>query len=287
MLNNTWGSIKKNPDLVIMLVAGSIVALLGLTQTLPQEVVAAAILGILVVLSFALWHNRTREEELQFAAGRILDTLQDYFPGRMFKEYVDYRNSLREDIAKADEVWVLSRTCQSIWADFNAELSELLTSPKNGRVRLMLVDPCNSLSALKMIVQSSQWDSTPTPDLLQARIMGFLTSLAEKLPDQFSTQSLQVRTIDYLPAWTLFLIDPESKDGRNRIYVELATFPNAPNARPTFRLIANRDEPWFSRMKTEFKSMWDAEKVTYKMEVQSNGKEKWKLTPIAPCPQRD
>lgn len=287
MVTKIWNAIKNSPDLALILVAGIVVAALGMAKTLPPEAVSAATLGILSVLAFALWHNRTREEELQHITGKILDTLRDYFPGKMFKEYADYRNSLREDISQAKEVWVLSRTCKSIWADYNGELNQLLSAPRNGKVRLLLVDPCNSLSALTMIAQTAQWDATVTPDQLQDRIKGFLTSLATKRSDLFKTENLQVRAIDYLPAWTLFLIDPKSKNGRNKIYVELATFPSAPSTRPTFRLIANRDEPWFSRMKNEFESMWDAEKVTFKMELSSDGRGKWELKPVRPSPQNN
>ena len=151
----------------------------------------------------------------------------------------------------AQEIWILSRTCTHLWQDYNEQFMRLLSDGR-GSIRMMLVDPNNG--AVKMIVRTAEgFERSTNVDLRRANIEDLLTRLA-KLRSQLGEECLQVLTIDYLPAWTLLLIDPLNSAGV--VYVELATFRANPRNRPTLALMADKDVTLFELFRAEFETMW-------------------------------
>ena len=152
----------------------------------------------------------------------------------------------------AREVWILSRTCTRLWEDYNEQLMRLL-SYEEAVVRIMMVDPNDG--AVKMIVGAAEgFEHTADLDLRRATIEDLLRQLT-KLRSRLKAKNLQVRTIDYLPAWTLVMIDPLSDKGT--IYAELATFRANSRNRPTLSLDAERDGRLFQVFRAEFEAMWE------------------------------
>jgi hypothetical protein len=117
----------------------------------------------------------------------------------------------------------------------------------------MLVDPNGS--AVKMIVGTAEGlQNSSNLNLRRATIEDLLIRLA-RLRSQLGEESLQVRTMDYLPAWTLVFIDPWN--GKGVAYVELAAFRANPRNRPTFSLMAERELQLFQKFRDEFETMWN------------------------------
>lgn len=239
-------------DIILTISGAAVVAVLGFLNVVEPEVVSAAILTILSLIAISLLVNRATDSQLQQTTERILERLykpsidQVLIPHRRCVEEIEQRLLL------AQEVWILSRTCTHLWQDYNDQFMRLLSDGR-GNVRLMLVDPNDG--AVKMIVRAAEgFERSTNVDLRRANIEDLLTRLA-RLRSQIGEKSLQVRTIDYLPAWTLLLIDPLS--GAGVVYVELATFRSNPRNRPTFSLIADKDKKLFEQFRTEFETMWN------------------------------
>ena len=67
-------------------------------------------------------------------------------------------------------------------------------------------------------------------------------------------KNVQIATVDYLPPWTLILID--AKYGAGVVFVELGTFGENPRGRPTLMLRSKRHPEWFGLFEEQFESMW-------------------------------
>lgn len=160
---------------------------------------------------------------------------------------------LEGDLKNADQVWILARTCRRLWTDFRDELMPLA---QKGKLRLLLLDPEGY--ALGLTAKSAIWDRPNDRYRLQRNVMHFLEGLEafcrEDGLDKF------VRTIDYLPAWTLILINPGSEGGvidGGRIYVEMSTYRSHPRKRPSFTISSDNDYDLFSEFRDEYNKMWD------------------------------
>lgn len=242
---------RKNFDAVLTIAGAILVAALGLFGVVKLEIVASATLMVLSLIGLSLLLSRAANSRLYQTMETALARLQKPSAEQILTPFKDYLAEIEQRLWLANDVWVLSRSCSRIWQDFNEQFMRLL-SDNTGAVRLMLVDPDSS--ATKMIVDFAEWDRSTNVALRRANTQDFLTRLAGLIA-RSQNGRLQVRTIDYLPAWTLILIDPLS--ARGAIYVELATFRSNSRSRPTFSLAAERDDRLFQNFRTEFEAMWE------------------------------
>ncbi len=241
-----WMFTKQNFDVLLTIVGAVAVAILGLLNIIQAEIVAAATLMILSLIGVSLLLNRVTAHHLQVTIEQALEHMRKPGAEQILTTYFEHMPDIDRRLGVSHEVWILSRTCSRIWQDFNDEFKRLL-SDNTGTLRLMMVDPEDG--AVKMIVNSAEWDDSNNVDLWQRNSRDFLARLAH-----FQNGRFQIRTIDYLPAWTLMLIDPLSASGV--IYVELSTYQSNSRNRPTFVLEARRDEHLFQTFRGEFEAMW-------------------------------
>jgi hypothetical protein len=161
---------------------------------------------------------------------------------------------LEEDLRRADQVWILSRTCRRLWADFSDELT---LAAQRGGLRFLLLDPEGH--ALGLTVKSTTWDIPGDGELLRQNVKHFLNSL-EALCQDNALNKLSVRKIDYLPAWTLILVNPgDGSDvvDNGKAYVEMATYRAHPRKRPCLTISSDKDYDLFCEFREEFSKMWE------------------------------
>ncbi len=250
-MTRIWISLKKNLDIVLTIGGAVVVALLSLFDNVSPEIVTAATLTILSLIAISLLRNRTTASHLQQATEEILERLERPSIDQILMPYGNWVEEISQSLSSAREVWVLSRTCERIWEDYHDLLMEVLRNRESGVVRLMLVDPRNG--AVKMIADSAEWDRPNNPVLLQAQIEDLIERML-RLCSQLERGSLKVRTIDYLPALTLILVNPTSEKGI--AFVELGMFRADGRHRPTFSLSEERDKRLFWIFQNEFETMW-------------------------------
>lgn len=242
-----WIFSKKNFDLMLTITGAIIVAVLGFLNTVTPEIVSAATLMILSLIAISLLVNRATTSHLQ----QVIERIQSPSAGQVLLSYKECMEQIEKRLVTAREVRILSRTCRRLWEDNYEEFKKLFEN--GGIVHLMLVDPNDG--AVKMIASSVEtWDNPNDPKLLARNIEFFLERLVERR-SRLKRGALQVRTIDYLPAWTLILIDSKSDNGM--IFVEIATYSANSRSRPTFLLTAEKDEQLFRLFQDEFDKMWE------------------------------
>jgi hypothetical protein len=248
-LKNNFGTITN----VAIFVIGVVIIFFDMTGRASPEAIQGATLTLLTLIGASLLTSHATNSRLQQEVEEILLDLKKPSAGLVLAPYKERMQEMERRLGLAREVWILSRTCIRIWDDYSSQFIELL-SEGGGLVRLMLVDPDDG--AGRMIVESAEgWEYTQDVNLWRANVNNLLTRLAGAHSRfELESERLQVRLINYLPAWTLVLIDPESDKGV--IFVELATFSANSRSRPAFLLTAEEDPQLFKLFREEFETMW-------------------------------
>jgi hypothetical protein len=100
---------------------------------------------------------------------------------------------------------------------------------------------------------------------MRTQELGFFNWLVDERDNKGMTLSLKV--IDHLPAWTLVMINPSSRDDSSIIYVEVTTYRADWESRPIFK-VKPQDTGFFNRLLGEYEDMWKAAREWEKQEAQ-------------------
>lgn len=94
-----------------------------------------------------------------------------------------------------------------------------------------------------------------------AKAIGTVPTIEKKSAEQFLNKlkedygnETDLRVIDYLPAWTLIIINPNKRNEDSVIYVELATYNADAEERPTFKVTSD-EKKYFNEFLNEFNDM--------------------------------
>jgi hypothetical protein len=262
-----WNFLKKNWDIILTMLIAAAIAILSFFQSVEPQVVSAAILSVLFLIACSLLVNRETNSRLQSTTEKILERMRTPPIEDVLVPYKTWMDDIEASLASAKEVWILSRTCTRLWEDYQVQLQGILKN--KGAIRLLLVNPHNGAS--EMIANSTEMDrrleingiflkQMPTDynnRLVQLRaqvedFVGYISNVSE----QIGNEHLALRMIEYLPAYTLVIINGGSEKGK--IFVALGTFRSNSRSRPMFSLCKLRDKRLFTLYYEEFKAMWDA-----------------------------
>lgn len=268
-MNRIKDAVTENPVEAAMVSTGIVLGVaLGLLTMLGWSNINVAIgvsLEILAIIAIILFfiYGRTGEvkqstmettKRLQNLEGCLEEVrLRPWRLSEVFDSFGQKLPELEDDLKHADQVWILTRTCRRLWSDFEDQLVPLIERDK---MRLLLLDPNGH--ALSMTSMSVIWDRpedgyNPGSDV--ARFLRGLQSFSQR-----GGLNSFVRKIDYLPAWTLILVNPGSESSvtnGGKIYVEMATYRAHPRKRPCFTILSDQDVDLFSDFCDEYRKMWD------------------------------
>ena len=198
----------------------------------------------MALVTASLLVGRQESKKLQDAVSRIenLDHLADKFLG---KEYD--RTDLKRLMGTSRKVFFwginFTRTVPLL-------KSEIELGLENGmEIKFLLLKP--SGDAINMAAfRSRDSDVSELNSTLETNLHR-LASLSEK----FSSGSLEIRCVDYLPCCTIVCFDPHLSNGH--MFARLLTFRASNEARPTFELFASEDKYWFDFFVSQFESVWN------------------------------
>lgn len=269
-INNFKEDIRKrrNIDVYITIFISAILAIMGFfTEIIDMKQVVSAILAVLSLEAIVVLQNRRDEEDIQqslvhikqaayetkkdlsTSITKISQRLSRPYLRDVFIDFQEERQEISNCINKAQEVWILSRTCREIWRKDNKHLREL---PNRKGLRLLFINP--EKRALDIVVRTTEFRLPGDQDRTREDVTLFVERLRRfQLSENLS--NFEVRLIDYLPAWTLIFINPNGRNGR--IYVELATYHSNWDDRPTFMVERNKDGDLFYHFCNEYKKMWN------------------------------
>lgn len=256
-----WEDIRqgRNIEVYVTVVLCFAVIVLNTLGIVESQIVASAILAVLSLESVSLLTNRRTEQELRSSLEELAKRQQKPRIADVISPFGEGISERTRQLATADEVWILSRTCRRIWSDYQEELR---TVAQRGGLRLLLIDPSDG--AVEMVARSAIWQQPDDGAMLKLDIERFLDRL-ERIQGTVRLNKFEVRVINYLPAWTLILVNPGRSDGV--IYVELATYRSHSRKRPTFAVRCGYDNDLFEQFRYEFEQMWNDAQPAWRQAV--------------------
>jgi len=268
-MNRIKDAVKENPVEAAMVSTGIVLGVaLGLLTMLGSSNINVAIgvsleiLAIIAIILFFIYGRTGEVKQSTVETTKYLQNLEGCLeeirlrPWRLAEVFDSFGQKLPEleaDLKHADQVWILTRTCRRLWSGFEDQLVPLIERDK---VRLLVLDPNGH--ALRMAYMSAFWERDEGEQNPGSNVGGFLRWLEDS--SLASGWRQFVRKIDYLPAWTLILVNPGSKSvvsNDGKIYVELATYRAHPRKRPCFTILSDQDFDLFSEFRDEYDKMWD------------------------------
>ena len=253
MKKGFWEYLKQKevlPFVILIILAISIDVLGIFADSMDVKILVQTILLVFastIALLLMLHKTISQMHHIQIEAGCI---------DKFFKPENDLRDEIIKCIRTSSEIWLLSRTGQGWWRNYKDIFLDLFK--KEGENRFLFIDPGNG--ALKMILNSAkeewEWnlDIKSDFDIYQKKISLFLSWLCTNFK-----KSLEVKTIDYLPAYALLISNPNNKNMDSVIWIFLATFRAGIGGRPVCK-VTIKDSYYFEKFFTEFNLIWNEAK---------------------------
>ncbi|WP_320065958.1 hypothetical protein [Micromonospora sp. RTGN7] len=237
-------------ELEAYLVSGTalVVGALGLLNVTSPDVVAAATLAVLGVITFDLLTGRRR-------LGRIESTLRDV-TGSLRPDVGDSADRLLTaavpgaavGLAGARDIRLvgvtLSRTIRSHLDDLRQQLAAGAT------VRVALIDPAGPAPE-----EAARRNGLPAggAEVFAHRIQPTLDLLDYLAAQVTGGGRLEVRLLRFVPAFGMVLVDPEKPSGR----ISIDVYSHRPDGREAMvTLRADRDPVWYQHFAREFDQIW-------------------------------
>lgn len=155
-------------------------------------------------------------------------------------------NLLNDKLVNADEACVYALGCTATTQQLCDKLENRKTHEAK-RLRIIYMDPWKRAVHLAAERQGSSPDNVMQ---MYYDNLALLLPLSEKWPKR-----LQVRVMDFLPPYNLFIFNPDSRDAE--IFLHLSSWQTGSRAgRPLLRILKKDNPTLFSYYITEFERLW-------------------------------
>jgi hypothetical protein len=229
--------------------------LLGIFSVVENRIIAAATLGTLALLAFSNLTSRNQVGELRDSvrqlATAVSEVVRDDVPAGRFLAVK--APSIQEELRGANDIRLVGVTLGRTVRDLAGGMERRLRA--GATVRIVIIDP-DSSAPLDAVARTL---GVTSADLYRPRIASAIEILTHLASRAQAGGHVEVRLLPFVPAFGMYLIDPNEPDGR--VYVELYQHRSLePN--PTFALQAERDGHWYSFFVRQFDILWDSARPT-------------------------
>ncbi len=240
----------ENIDLYVTVFAAVVVSAISLVGYVPQDVLGPLSLAVLALLAFATLGNRHRLENLLKQRSGL-----PVFLGK-------FSDDLAADLEKTRQLWLVGVSLYRFIVRFHAVLDHLI---KDGAsIRVLLVDPDGSGAVLSATGMYPPFSTERNRDRIR-EALSILTAFAQQAN---GPGTLEVRTLDYVPAFGAYMIDPSKS--RGKIYLEHYPYAMAVDQIPKMQL-SSSDRDWYVHFKTQIKVLWEKGQPWEAKNNQDNG----------------
>jgi hypothetical protein len=158
---------------------------------------------------------------------------------------------LRQRLASASEVSMMVIANYDLMTNLAEEIEDFLR--RGGQLRCILIKPGGK--AVKMVaIRSIDTDVESDPDHIRKQIRMSLDKMQAFAKSAPGSESVEVKTIDYLHSAVITMIDHHSPAGT--MYVTLNGFGQYFTSRPSFILSKDKEAKWFKFFQEAFENMW-------------------------------
>ena len=252
-----WAHFRKNYETDVALAFGIFATCLGLldlsrgNNPQAQALVLTVALGILTLIAWGIIKDRERAERLETSLNQLNEGMnRKILVGDLI------RTGLEDTLDDAkEEICLLMRT-GNILATNAYKIEE--AAKRKCSIRVILCS--NEAATIRMEALRTHSRMTEQEVLKK---YDYVTKTLMKIRDNLSQHpdygTMQLRTIDYMPGYLLFMSDPKSVDGQ--ALAELVTFQTERTL--AANIIASRrgDHELFDYFASDFEKYWKAAKA--------------------------
>ncbi len=226
----------ENIELYLVLIAALSLIILDLFGLAKSDWVSSITIAILALLALSLLGNRHRLETINAQISKSID--------KVFLK--DFPENLNENILNAKELWIVGINLGTTSSTYYQFLKDGLYNDQ--KIKILIVDPNGIANKLGSMRHNDEYSETfHRATILKSLVL--FTKLKEKKPSL-----LDIRTIDYLPSFGFFAVDPEAFNGA--IYIEHYGFKLDEGDVPRIAL-KPKDEEWFILFQKQLFKLWN------------------------------
>ncbi|ESA38465.1 hypothetical protein N836_31485 [Leptolyngbya sp. Heron Island J] len=226
----------ENIDLYIAIVTAIALLILGIFGISNPSWIASINISVLILITVSLLGNRYRIENIQ---KKLSESSHGVFQEKFPEDF-------EESISQAQELWIVGINLGTTSSIYFKNFRRILESRR--KIKILILEPngvANSLGAARYDMQtSSQWH--------RIKILESITifcRLKEKNPE-----FLEIRTIDYIPSFGFFGVDPESSKGT--LYIEHYGYRLREGDLPRV-VLRPKDSAWYVLFQEQLFTLWN------------------------------
>lgn len=248
----------ENLDIYLSIGLALVIGLLGAFQVVSAEIVAAAVLATLGLLSLSTLQNRRNVELMHDATAKLHEEIhllvteirdQPAMSDVLMSGYPDLASEFRH----AKSISLLGASHLTTLARYYSEFRHLLK--RGGALRFILADQSPEVCTLLAFRGSTTRD----PEVIRTTLSNSVARI-NSLPENPSESGLvQARTIPYVPPFGIVLI--ERADGSALAVVKLYSFRTPDREHPSFSVSSTDDREWCRFFREQFDKFWENSEV--------------------------
>ncbi|MET0422299.1 MAG: hypothetical protein ABW046_00395 [Actinoplanes sp.] len=228
-------------DLVITLAVSLAVGTLGMLNLADGPVLAGATLATLGVLAAGTFHTRIQ-------VGGLLDLTRRHLTEQPPADRLLHPSTsgIDADLTGATEIGIIGVTLNRTVRNHAVALGQCLR--RGGTVRVAVIDPDG-----EVVGEAARRSTTPDAAGIFAHRLRPTLDLLDELAATSGSGRVEVRLLDFVPAFGLLTVDGRRANGRLHVDIYSHIFGGP---EPALTLQAGRDHVWHQHFLAEFDRIW-------------------------------
>jgi uncharacterized protein DUF5919 len=233
--------IWRSLDLLLTLAVAVTVGTLGMFDVAGGPVLAGATLATLGVLALGSLTTRAQMRAVSTGLAGLAAPPTD----RLLSASTSGADA---DLGAAHDIGIIGVTLSRTVRNQMTALQQCVR--RGGTVRIAVIDPAGDVTA-----EAARRSTVPgSPDVFVHRLRPTLDLLA-RLAATPGPGRVEIRLLDFVPAFGLLAVDAAGPDGHLRVDVYSHRFGGR---EPALHLRAGRDPAWYPHFQAEFEQIWAA-----------------------------
>ncbi|TDC65679.1 hypothetical protein E1258_04790 [Micromonospora sp. KC207] len=226
-----------------------VVGALGLLNVTSPDVVSAATLAVLGVITFDLLTGRRRLHAIENSLRTVVDSLRTEGVGSVDRLLNAAVPGAAVGLAGARDIRLVGVTLSRTIRSHLDELRQQLVA--GATVRVALIDPAGP--APEEAARRNGLNAVGGGEVFEHRIQPTIDLLDYLAAQTAGTGRLEVRLLTFVPAFGMVMVDPEEPVGR----ISIDIYSHRPDGREAMvTLRADRDPVWYRHFAREFDRIW-------------------------------
>jgi hypothetical protein len=228
-------------DLIATLAVSLVVGTLGILNLTDGPVLSGATLATLAVLAAGALHAR-------FKMDGLLDLTRQSLAETPPADRLLHTSTsgIDADLADASEIDIIGVTLNRTVRNHAAALGQCLR--RGGTVRVAVIDPHGEVPD-----EAARRSTAPDAAAIFAHRLRPTLDLLEDLAAAPGAGRIEVRLLDFVPAFGLLAVNGRRPDGRLHVDIYSHAFGGK---EPALTLRAGRDHTWYQHFAGEFDQIW-------------------------------